>query len=109
MSESIDGQPQQRTARIVLFGATGYTGRLTAAALVARGIRAEADHSDDRMQKKIRTHTKEKVPYLLIAGGEDQEKGAVSFRMRDGSQDNGIDVDEAVERIVTAIADKVQV
>ena len=80
-----------------------------AAKLRARGVRVEVDSSDDRMQKKIRTHTKEKVPYLLIAGGEDQEKGAVSFRMRDGSQDNGIDVDEAVERIVTAIADKVQV
>ena len=80
-----------------------------AAKLRAHGVRVEVDSSDDRMQKKIRTHTKEKVPYLLIAGGEDQEKGAVSFRMRDGSQDNGIDVDAAVERIVTAIRDKAQV
>ncbi len=77
--------------------------------LRARGVRVEVDSSDDRMQKKIRTHTKEKVPYLLIAGGDDQAAGAVSFRMRDGSQDNGIPVDEAVERIVTAIRDKVQV
>ncbi|WP_394214772.1 threonine--tRNA ligase [Brachybacterium vulturis] len=80
-----------------------------AAKLRARGVRVEVDSSDDRMQKKIRTHTKEKVPYLLIAGGEDQDKGAVSFRMRDGSQDNGIDVDAAIERIVTAIEDKAQV
>ncbi|GAA1706256.1 threonine--tRNA ligase [Brachybacterium phenoliresistens] len=80
-----------------------------ASKLRARGVRVEVDASDDRMQKKIRTHTKEKVPYLLIAGGEDQEKGAVSFRLRDGSQDNGIAVDEAVERIVRAIEDKVQV
>lgn len=77
--------------------------------LRAHGVRVQVDASDDRMQKKIRTHTKEKVPYLLIAGGEDQEKGAVSFRMRDGSQDNGIPVDEAVERIVASIRDKVQV
>ena len=35
---------------------------------------------------------------------EDQDKGAVSFRMRDGSQDNGIPVDEAIEKIVGAIA-----
>ncbi|UQN30990.1 threonine--tRNA ligase [Brachybacterium kimchii] len=68
-----------------------------------RGVRVEVDASDDRMQKKIRTHTKEKVPFLLIAGGEDQENGAVSFRFRDGSQDNGIPVDEAVERIVESI------
>ncbi|MDK7742853.1 threonine--tRNA ligase [Helcobacillus massiliensis] len=74
-----------------------------------RGVRVVIDDSDDRMQKKIRTHTKEKVPYLLIAGGEDQANGAVSFRMRDGSQDNGIPVDEAVERIVHSIAEKEQV
>ena len=80
-----------------------------AAKLRARGVRVEVDASDDRMQKKIRTHTKEKVPFLLIAGGEDRDKGAVSFRMRDGSQDNGIPVDEAVERIVAAIRDKAQV
>ena len=49
------------------------------------------------------------MPYLLIAGGEDQANGAVSFRMRDGSQDNGIPVDEAVERIVRSIAEKEQV
>ncbi|MGQ4534626.1 threonine--tRNA ligase [Dermabacteraceae bacterium P13115] len=80
-----------------------------AAKLRERGVRVEVDASDDRMQKKIRNHTKEKVPYLLIAGSEDQEKGAVSFRMRDGSQDNGIAVDEAVERIVSAIENKQQV
>ena len=80
-----------------------------AARLREHGVRVEIDDSADRMPKKIRTATKQKVPFILIAGGEDQEKGAVSFRMRDGSQDNGIDVDEAVERIVTAIADKVQV
>jgi threonyl-tRNA synthetase len=80
-----------------------------AAKLREHGIRVEVDSSDDRMQKKIRTHTKEKVPYLLIAGGEDQEKGAVSFRFRDGSQDNGIPVDEAVARIVGAVRTKAQV
>ena len=80
-----------------------------AAKLRARGVRVDIDDSDDRMPKKIRTHTKAKVPFQLIAGGEDMDKGAVSFRMRDGSQDNGIPVDEAVERIVTAIRDKAQV
>lgn len=77
--------------------------------LRSHGVRVEVDASDERMQKKIRTHTKEKVPYILIAGGEDRDKGAVSFRMRDGSQDNGVEVDEAVARIVAAIANKVQV
>lgn len=70
-----------------------------AAKLAERGIRAEVDLSDDRFGKKIRNATKEKVPFILIAGGEDAEAGAVSFRFRDGSQMNGVPVAEAVERI----------
>lgn len=80
-----------------------------AAKLRAHGVRVEVDDSDDRFPKKIRTHTKQKVPFLLIAGQEDAANDAVSFRFRDGSQDNGIAVDEAVQRIVTAIRDRVQV
>ncbi|WGW13839.1 threonine--tRNA ligase [Saxibacter everestensis] len=80
-----------------------------AAKLRNRGIRVEIDDSDDRMQKKIRTHTKRKIPYLLIVGGDDQEAGAVSFRFRDGSQDNAVPVDEAVERIVEAVRTRAQV
>lgn len=73
------------------------------------GVRVSVDDSDDRMQKKIRNHTLNKVPFILIAGEEDQKAGAVSFRFRDGSQENGIPVNEAIERITSAIADKVQV
>jgi len=79
------------------------------AKLRSHGVRAEVDHSDDRMQKKIRTHTKQKVPFQLIAGGDDRDAGAVSFRFRDGRQDNGVPVDEAVERILTAIRERAQV
>jgi len=73
------------------------------------GVRAELDDSDDRMQKKIRNHTKAKVPFQLIAGGDDQAAGAVSFRFRDGRQDNGVPVDEAVTRILDAIESRAQV
>ena len=79
------------------------------AQLRARGVRAEVDHSDDRMPKKIRNHTKAKVPFQLIAGEEDRAAGAVSFRFRDGTQLNGVPVDEAVERIVGSIASHEQV
>jgi len=79
------------------------------ARLKAAGVRAEVDHSSDRMPKKIRTHTKEKVPYQLIAGEDDRAAGAVSFRFRDGTQENGIPIAQAIERITTAIASKVQV
>jgi threonyl-tRNA synthetase len=80
-----------------------------ASELKKAGVRVNVDDSDDRMQKKIRNHTLNKVPFILIAGEEDQKAGAVSFRFRDGSQENGIPVNEAIERITSAIADKVQV
>lgn len=79
------------------------------ATLKRRGIRAQLDASDDRMQKKIRTHTKEKVPVLLIAGADDSAAGTVSFRFRDGSQENGVSVEEAVERIVASVQSHAQV
>ena len=77
--------------------------------LRAAGVRAHLDISDDRFPKKIRTHTKDKVPFMLIAGGEDRDSNAVSFRYRDGSQDNSVAIEDAVEKILGAIRDKVQV
>jgi threonyl-tRNA synthetase len=79
------------------------------AQLTAQGIRAEVDYSDDRFGKKIRTASTQKVPFVLIAGGEDVEAGAVSFRYRDGRQDNGVPVAEAIERIVSAVRERSQV
>jgi len=73
------------------------------------GVRAEVDRSDDRMQKKIRTATTQKVPFMLIAGGEDQAAGAVSFRYRNGEQRNGVAIDEAIAEITEAIAQRIQV
>jgi threonyl-tRNA synthetase len=80
-----------------------------AAKLKKRGVRVQVDHSDDRMPKKIRTHTKAKIPFQLIAGEDDRAGNAVSFRFRDGHQENGIPVDEAIDRILEAIATKAQV
>ena len=73
------------------------------------GVRAEVDHSDDRMQKKIRTHTTQKVPLILIAGEQDRAAGTVSFRFRDGTQRNGIPVDEAISSILDSIYRHAQV
>ncbi|GAA1289869.1 threonine--tRNA ligase [Saccharothrix xinjiangensis] len=78
--------------------------REVAAALKSHGVRVEVDASDDRMQKKIRTHTTQKVPFMLLAGGKDVEEGAVSFRFRDGSQVNGVPVAKAVETVVDWVA-----
>ena len=80
-----------------------------AAKLRAHGVRVEVDTSDDRMQKKIRNAQRSKVPYMLIAGDEDIAAGAVSFRYRDGTQNNGVSIDDAVTEIVAAISSRVQV
>ena len=80
-----------------------------AAELRKNGVRISVDHSDDRMQKKILNHSKAKVPFMLIAGGQDRDSGAVSFRFRDGSQENGVPRAEAVKRILDAIESKTQV
>jgi threonyl-tRNA synthetase len=80
-----------------------------AARLREHGIRIEVDDADDRMQKKIRTAQKSKVPYMLIAGDDDMAAGAVSFRYRDGSQRNGVSVDEAVGEILAAVSERRQV
>jgi threonyl-tRNA synthetase len=61
------------------------------------------------MQKKIRNAQLQKVPFMVIAGHDDIEAGAVSFRYRDGRQDNGVPVDEAIQRIVDAVASREQV
>src|SRR4051812_5332508 len=80
-----------------------------AAKLRAQGLRVEVDESDERMQKKIRNAQLQKVPFMVIAGDNDVEAGAVSFRYRDGRQDNGVPVEEAIAEVVDAIERRVQV
>ncbi|AWB92579.1 threonine--tRNA ligase [Aeromicrobium chenweiae] len=77
--------------------------------LSKRGIRVEVDDSDERMQKKIRNAQLQKVPFMLIAGDNDVEADAVSFRYRSGEQENGVAIDDAVARIVEAIETRAQV
>mgnify|MGYP003338676765 FL=1 len=77
--------------------------------MVSLGIRAEIDLSDDRMQKKVRNAQVEKIPFMMIAGEEDQKNHAVSFRYRDGAQKNGISVDDAIAEILNSIKARKQV
>ncbi|MDN6522195.1 MAG: His/Gly/Thr/Pro-type tRNA ligase C-terminal domain-containing protein, partial [Bifidobacterium crudilactis] len=69
----------------------------------------EIDRSDDRFGKKIRNASKSKVPFTLIAGEDDRSNDAVSFRFRDGSQINGVPVEQAISGITSAIAKRVQI
>jgi len=73
------------------------------------GIRAELDSSDDRMQKKVRNAQMQKIPFMVIAGEEDMNAGAVSFRYRNGEQKNGIPIAEAISEIKQIVADRLQV
>ncbi len=77
--------------------------------LTKAGIRVEVDDSDDRMQKKIRNAQLQKVPFMMIAGDDDVAAGAVSFRYRDGHQDNGVSIEEAIARVVAAVESREQV
>ena len=73
------------------------------------GIRAELDSSDDRMQKKVRNAQMQKIPFMVIAGEEDQKAGAVSFRYRNGEQKNGIPIKEAIAEIKKVVQERTQV
>ncbi|MGE9783621.1 threonine--tRNA ligase [Janibacter sp. G368] len=75
----------------------------------AKGIRVELDESDDRFPKKIRNASKSKVPFTLIAGEEDRSNNAVSFRYRDGSQENGLPIEIAIARVLAAVEAKDQI
>lgn len=79
------------------------------AQLKRRGIRAELDASDDRMQKKVRNAQLQKIPYMIIAGEEDQKAGAVSFRFRNGEQRNGILIADAIAEIEATVRERRQV
>ena len=80
-----------------------------ATALRGQGIRIEVDASDERMQKKIRTAQTQKVPFMLIAGDEDVAANAVSFRFRDGTQENGVPIATAIAKIVEMVSSRAQI
>jgi len=77
--------------------------------LRSKGVRVEVDSSDERMQKKIRTAQTQKVPFMLIAGDEDIAAGAVSFRYRDGTQENAVPVADAIEKILNIVTSRAQI
>ncbi|MEN9742191.1 MAG: hypothetical protein RIR66_1147, partial [Actinomycetota bacterium] len=85
--------------------ASTHNGYLEAVAVKLReqSIRVEVDISDERMQKKIRNAQTQKIPFMLIAGDEDIANNAVSFRFRDGTQENGVPINDAIEKIVSIV------
>jgi len=83
--------------------------REVVAAMRAAGIRIDIDSSDDRMQKKVRNAQIEKIPFMMIAGEEDQQNKAVSFRYRNGEQKNGIPIADAIAEVLSAVKNRTQI
>src|SRR6185436_13313402 len=79
------------------------------ARLRKEGVRAEVDESDERMQKKIRTAQQQKIPFMALAGDQDVAGSTVSFRYRDGSQRNGVPLDEAIAHVVEVVRSRTNV
>jgi threonyl-tRNA synthetase len=79
------------------------------AQLKKAGIRADIDSSDDRMQKKVRNAQLQKIPFMLIAGEEDMQAGAVSIRYRNGDQKNGLPIADVIAEISKVVSERSQV
>jgi threonyl-tRNA synthetase len=74
--------------------------------LKSEGVRVEIDLSDDRFPKKVRNASTSKTPLILIAGEEDRSAGSISFRFRDGSQENGVPLADAKAKILEEVKRK---
>jgi threonyl-tRNA synthetase len=80
-----------------------------AAKMRKSGVRIDVDTADERMQKKIRNAQLEKIPFMLIAGEEDQAANTVSFRYRNGEQKNGISIEDAMQEVLNAVKERKQI
>ncbi len=67
--------------------------------LVAQGFRVEADLRNEKIGYKIREHTLQKVPYLLVIGDREKENGAVSVRIRSGEDLGSMSVTQFMDRL----------
>ena len=71
--------------------------------LLAQGVRVEFDSRNEQLKFKIREAQLTKVPYMLIIGDQEAEKGVLSVRTRDGKDHRDIPVDKFVVDIMNEI------
>ena len=71
--------------------------------LQASGIRVEVDEGGDRMNAKIRHHTKQHVPYMLVVGDKEAEAGMVAPRTRAGENLGAISIADFIQRVTEEI------
>ena len=75
--------------------------REVAQTLVGKGFRVHADLRNEKVGYKIREHTLQKVPYLLVVGDREKEAGAVSVRTRSGEDLGSMPLAAFIERLET--------
>jgi threonyl-tRNA synthetase len=78
--------------------------RKVVAELKLAGVRARAELSDSRMNAKIREAQGQKIPYMLVVGQKEADEAAVSVRKLDGSQENGVKLEDFKARVLDKIA-----
>lgn len=67
--------------------------------LAESGVRVEKDLRNEKISYKIREHTLQRVPYLLVAGGREKEANTVSVRTREGNDLGTMPVSDVISRI----------
>jgi threonyl-tRNA synthetase len=97
--------PVQAVAIPVTPAFSGYADEVVKA-LKARGVRAEADKGDARMNAKIRNAQNQKIPFMLILGEKEQAGRAVSLRTRSGEQKNMIPLEEYLSQVEAEVKPK---
>jgi threonyl-tRNA synthetase len=90
--------PVQAVVMNITDAQAAYAGEV-AQALVAKGFRVEADLRNEKIGYKIREHTLNKVPYLLVVGDREREAGAVAVRTRSGEDLGSMPIAGFAERL----------
>ncbi len=81
--------------------------QMVAKTLQKQGVRASLDLRNEKINYKIREHSMQKVPYILVVGDKEKANGAVAVRAR-GNQDLGVmPLADFLQKIATDIASKV--
>ena len=90
--------PVQAVVLTITEGQAGY-GAEVKAKLKAEGFRVEADLRNEKISYKIREHSLQKVPYLIVVGDKEMQAGTVAVRARGGESLGEMSLDDFVGRL----------
>jgi threonyl-tRNA synthetase len=93
--------PHQAVVLNISESQSAYAQQVTHA-LRQRGLRVQADLRNEKISYKIREHSLQKVPYLLVLGDKEKDGGFVSLRSRHGEDLGRLPLEQAVQRMAAA-------